>query len=224
MKAIINSSVGTPVFSTVAATTRRPIRAPSKTTRSGGVGSGLTSPQSVKGATRRPLGVISTSNQIKSNLSSSIANFTFLPSIASSIDQIQQQDVDTWYADVKKRARLSSSSSGSEMDPKEEMMDSLQKTVKLVTQAQEARRELFSECSALLRALRTLSRLLDANYTNEDWYERPPPNAINQTLRRLKNSLQTVARSPSTAVLPASQLTEFTHKLQLISKSMVTPA
>lgn len=161
---------------------------------------------------------------MKRNLSPSVVNLAFLPSIASAIDQIQQQDVDTWYADVRKRALLSSSPSGSETDHKEEMMGSLKNAIKLVTQAQEARRELFAECSALLRALRTVSRLLDANYTNEDWYERPPPNAINQTLRRLKNSLQNLVRSPSTAVLPASQVTEFAHKLQLISKSMATPA
>ncbi|KAG8948800.1 hypothetical protein FRC04_009263 [Tulasnella sp. 424] len=217
----MTSSVSTPVFSTVAATTRRPMRATSKTTRSGG---GLATSQSVKGVTRRPLGVISTSNQVNNRLSSNAANVNYLPSIASSIEQIQQQDLDAWFADVKKRALISSSPSGSETDYKEEMKDSLKKAIKLVTQAQEVRPELFSECNALVRALRTVIRLLDANYTNEDWYERPPPSAINQTLRRLKNSLQNLVRSPSSAVVPASQVTEFVHKFQLISKSMVTPA
>ncbi|KAG9018258.1 hypothetical protein FRB90_011712 [Tulasnella sp. 427] len=232
MKAIMTSSASAPVFSTVAAAAtnnaRRLKRVPSKTTLSSGVVSGLSIGGSVvsqrKGATstRRPLAVISTVNLSIGN--NSIANGSLLPSIASSLEQIQQQDVDAWFADVKKRAILSSTPSGSDVDHKEEMLSSLKKAIKLVSQTQELRLELSSECNALVRSLRTIVRLLDANYTNEDWYEKHPPNAINQTLRRLKNSLQNVARSPSTVILPAAQVTEFTQKFQFIAKSMVTPA
>ncbi|KAG9036546.1 hypothetical protein FRB95_008601 [Tulasnella sp. JGI-2019a] len=73
-------------------------------------------------------------------------------------------------------------------DHKGHLMASLRNTVELVNVIQNKHddRSLHA-CQQLLKLLNQLLDLVDGLYSNSTWFDRPPPNALHQTLRRLKN-------------------------------------
>ncbi|KAG8907057.1 hypothetical protein FRB99_005434 [Tulasnella sp. 403] len=130
-------------------------------------------------------------------------------------------DIDAWFADLRKNAfKARACEDAHDVDPKRDVLQALEDAVKLVVQIQEVHSEVCAECNALLHTLRHIVKLIEADYSNATWFDRPVPVAVTQTLRRLKNWGRTVMRAPKTTGVTSSEVQTFTQKFQQITKTI----
>ncbi|KAG8876189.1 hypothetical protein FRB97_004337 [Tulasnella sp. 331] len=107
-------------------------------------------------------------------------------------------------------------------DYKGNLISSLNKAVHLVVAIQASHSAQSDACQQLLNVLNQLLGLIHVLYANSTWFDHPPPNSLNQTLRRLRNWGLTASRSTSSMSEDniSSKVEAFTCKLEHTAREM----